>query len=253
MLTELCQSLCQDFGFDACFAFQKSGKILARFPDGSEDLGPVSHLVARNPSEVRFFRWDKLGSGHMCLLPLSTPIDQAECLVFAYPQAHWLQDLLKNRILPMHLNFWVSEQAAELRVSDREEDVHQLVRALAEKRAYARQLEAKVEDLSEMIVRIKQSEISLDQKVEKLEDIIRDQTKMFRQMAESYQTQFDEWEKSEREHIRMTVHMESRIAHLNAEVRRLQLTIANQNHKLRVKMAPQDIIQLKIEALRNKK
>jgi hypothetical protein len=251
MVDQLCRALCEDFGFLAGYGLGPHGEWLGSWPKTSPVLVEIQRQLAQGPTQaVRFFRLSQPPT-HLALLSLD-PAAQDEQLAyfaFSYPDTAWLQNLLKSRVLPMYLQFWIREHQAEKRLAARQKESEPLLAALAEKRAYARQLEQRVDQMDAMLLRLRQSELGLDQQVARLEELLREQSAAFHQLAQASQQQYEACEQSEREHIHQTVALESRLRQLALENARLRQQSGN---KPRIKLSANELIQLKMEARRGR-
>ncbi len=177
-------------------------------------------------NEIRFFRYqegDRPGRAskatrYLALIPISLKGVDFDFLGLIYQSQEHLQDLLKTRVLPMYLVFWLHQFSVSAKLRDPDAaGPKALQRALEEKRLYARQLEHKVKSLSDEIAKVKNAEVGLDQKAKQLERLLTDQGEEYRQLAEAYQSLFDELQDVQREFMETCVAFEHAVHDLERE------------------------------------
>ena len=196
-------------------------------------------------SEIRFFKYNDAGlSGkvtkYVALLPIDIEGLDFGFLGLIYENQDQFQELLKFRILPMYLVFYLFQALEESRMMQSEENGpgNKLLVALEEKRVYAQQLEMKVRALSREIDAIKNSEMSLDQKVEELSKLLEKQNKEYAELARAYQDLFDEAQAGQREMLQATVAFEHKILDMEVEKRRMKVAIRKLERGNKEKSAP---------------
>ena len=198
--------------------------------------------------EVRFFKYKRPShqeAQSLALLPIRLEEVPFHFMGLIYDDVSQFQSLLKLRVLPMHLLFWLHRLVTETKTSfGSKVDQQTILEALQEKRIYAKQLESKVSLLHEEIDRIKNSEMDLDQKVETLSQLVEKQHEDYELLAKSYQSLFEEHQQVQNEHLEACAYFEGKIFDLDQEKQALQARLAEaerHNHHGNTPLPPQQI------------
>ncbi|MDJ0839003.1 MAG: hypothetical protein QNK37_20955 [Acidobacteriota bacterium] len=203
-------------------------------------------------TEVRFFKLtgdEKTSAGnYLALLPVDMSHVNYNFLGLLYDSPDQLEKLLRFRIMPMYLIFYLHQLVAEARVRNADSGTQKaLLRALEEKRLYAQQLESKVKNLHSEIDRVKNAGLSLDQKVDKLTELLEHQNQEYGKLAESYQDLFGKLQEVESEFLNSSVAMECRIHDLEQDKKALETALADKTGS--VELVPRARIKQQEERL----
>jgi len=215
------QKITVDFHLEGCFLLDKhtdewvGDKPPENFRNYLRELfrtKPASYL-----SQIRFFKLKSDGANHpasfLALLPIELKHVNYNFLGLNYQSPDQLQELLRFRIMPMYLLFYLHQMIAEARVRNTEQAAGQktLLRALDEKRIYAQQLENKVKNLYSEIDNVKSAGLSQDQMIGELTRLVEERNKDYQELAESYQALFTEHQEVESDYLTSSIGFECRI------------------------------------------
>ena len=237
---DVTRQLSKEFNLQGSFLYRKSDKLWV----GSQPIDSFRNyleglFVSKESSyfnELRFFKYsepeqrgDTKVTRYLGLVPIEVNDVDFDFLGIIYEDPDNLQELLKFRILPMYLAFWLHRIVAESRVRHSDESHQQaLVEALEEKRLYAQQLETRVKDLSAEIEAIKNSEMGLDQKVSELGRLLEEHHNEYQGLAVAYQEIFNQMQALQNEYLSTSVDLEHKILDLEVERRRLRVKLRKQ-------------------------
>ena len=220
------RKIAESFGLPGCF-------LLARETDEwVGDMPPSSfrEFLAKQtreqPSpyfdEVRFFKLregkSESEAAFLALVPVAMSHVPYDLLGLMYHTQDQLQELLRFRVLPMYLIFYLHQMIAEARVRNADSTQQKaLLRALEEKRLYAAQLEKKLEHLSGEIDRVRSAEMTLDQRLAQLNALLDRQTEEHRELAAAYGDLFAKFQEAHNDHLQSSVGFETRLYELGLE------------------------------------
>jgi len=238
-IRKITRQISAEFKLLGCFLLNPSrGDWSGQKPGTAFQSYLTGLFKSKEPSyfqEIRFFKYHEAGgreagkaARYCALIPMEMEELEYKFVGIIYESQEQLQDLLKFRILPMYIVFWIHQFLAESKVRGSEGEPNHLLAALEEKRLYAQQLESRVKSLNAEIESIKNSEMGLDQKVEELSRILEEQGREYGQLAGAYQELFTDLQNVQNEYLQSAVTFEHKILDLEVEKRRLR----NQVRKL---------------------
>lgn len=232
---QLTQKICEEFQLQGCFLFHRETRQWEGDKPPATFRQYLNQLLDTKESsyfeEIRFFRMAetkvKSEGRYLALMPAHMEHAHFDFVGLIYKSPEQLQDLLKFRILPMYLVFYIDQITVETQAKQRLPKEQQvLVQALEEKRSYARQLESKVKTLASDIDRIKQSEMGLDQKVRALTKMLEIQNQEYLILANSYKEIFSDFQDAQTEFLTTFVSFEGQVTDLEAENNALKNKLA---------------------------
>ncbi len=239
--TAITHRIVREFQLKGCFLLNKDRHVWVGDKPTSTFRSYLSDLFTSKPTtyfnEIRFFKYSESNkkkdmnpvSKYLALIPIDLKEFDFQFLGIIYENPNQLQELLKFRILPMYLVFFLHQFLVESRIRrSGEEKQSQLLTALEEKRIYAQQLEHKVKSLHEEIENIKNSEMGLDQKVAELSRLLDRQSQEYQNFATAYQELFTEFQDVQNEFLTTSITLEHKILDLEVEKRRLKMALRKQ-------------------------
>jgi len=217
----------EEFELEGCFLHHRDSDRWAGNRPSDAFQRYLDNLFASKEStyfqEIRFFKYSEPSAQgaaralrYLALIPIHLEKIEFQFLGLIYRSQNQLQELLKLRVLPMYLVFWLHQFAIESRLR-RKQKSEALSRALDEKRLYAQQLEHKVKNLSQEIDKIKREGLSLDQRAKEMERLARERGEEYTRLAEAYQTLFADLEEMRREYMETAVGFDHAIYDLERE------------------------------------
>ncbi len=235
-IRNITRKIASEFNLAGCFLLNpKSGDWSGHKPGDTFQTYLTSLFTSKEPSyfnEIRFFKYNESGqekvARYCALIPMELEGLDFSFIGVIYHSQDQLQDLLKYRIFPMYLVFWVHQFMSESKLKEAGGEGSQLLAALEEKRIYAQQLESRVASLNAEIEAIKNSEMGLDQKVDELSRLLEEQGREYAGLATAYQELFNDIESVRNEYLESAVTFEHKILDLEVDKRRLK----NQVRKL---------------------
>jgi hypothetical protein len=232
---QLTRKICEEFQLQGCFLFHRETRQWEGDKPPATFRAYLNQLFDTKESsyfeEIRFFRLaeskTKTNSRFLALMPASLEHAHFNFIGLIYQSPEQLQELLKFRILPMYLIFYLDQITVETEAAARLPKEQQvLMQALEEKRSYARQLESRVKNLSSDIDKIKRSEMGLDQKVRELTKMLEMQNREYTVLVHAYQELFQDFQNSQTEFLQTFVAFEEQVNNLESE-----------NHAMKQKLA----------------
>ncbi len=225
------------FSLQGCFLLDEQAREWVGRQPPASFCELLAEQLRTKPStyfdEIRFFklsREQRTGeAAYLALLPVTMKHVPYRFLGLMYRTPEQLQELLRFRILPMYLTFYLHQMVAEARVRNAGEDKQKaLLRALEEKRLYAERLEHKVRNLTGEIDRVRNAEMGLDQKVARLSELLESQSREYQTLANAYRELFARFEEGQKEHLQSSVALEIRIHELEREKAGLMRALADE-------------------------
>lgn len=233
--THITRKITTLFDIDGCFLFNRhDNEWVGELPPSNFQNYLLEQYETKGEAyfaEVRFFKLaketKKTRASYLALVPMEINNVPYQFLGLIYRGQDQLQDLLRFRILPMYLIFYVHRLVAEARVRNAEDEGKPaaLVAALEENSLYAQQLENRVKSLNDEIERVKNAGMSAEEKVHALSALLDNQAREYQQLADSYQGMYEEIQKARNEHLQDAVGWEYRINDLERENAALQRAV----------------------------
>lgn len=224
-LEHLCIRIADEFQLLGCFMCgKKAEQWIGDRPPG--ELKPfLSRLFKmKKPdyfNEVRFFKFkedERKVVSYLALIPIEIQNIPYPFLGLIYENPDRLQELLRYRILPMYLTFFLRQGLAEQQaLINQGKDSTLLVEALEEKRLYAQALENRLKSLKGEIERVKQAEMSLDQKVLELSRLLDQQQESYSELADAYNNMFSEFQELQQDYLTTCVDFEQKVDDLQSQ------------------------------------
>lgn len=223
---KLTQKICDEFQLQGCFLFHKETRQWEGDKPPATFRQYLNQLFDTKESsyfeQIRFFRLAETKAAsdarYLALMPAHMAHAHFDFVGLLYQSPEQMQDLLKFRILPMYLIFYLDQITVEVEAIARLPKEQQvLMQALEEKRSYARQLESKVKHLADDVNRIKQSEMSLDQKVRELSKMLDKQNNEYEVLVRAYQDLFEDHQSSQTEFLQTFVAFEEKVNDLESQ------------------------------------
>jgi len=254
---ELADLMKKEFGFSICFLCDRQGeKMVLSSGDTSYDfkgflIGRLREKEDAYFSGVRFFRYrspSSQESEHLALIPIEMEHVPFVFLGFVYARIEFLDHLMKSRLLPAYLTYWLKNIVAERELSsENEESVRRLVIALEEKRQYTNTLEHKVADLKKKIEDIQTAKGGKDVELFALRELLEEQFVEYQKLVAEYRSLFSDHETLEKEYLSAIVSFETQLYQVSTrdsgvegeEIQRLSM----ENSKLKQDLIASEALQ----------
>ena len=236
--------LVEDFQLEACFLLnrEKQKWVGGQPPQAFRSF--LAELFKTKPAayfeEIRFFKFNeddkkeksRKVTRYLALIPLGLKDVNFHFLGLIYQNQDQLQELLKFRIMPMYLQFWLHQYVLMARVRAKDDRSTELVEALEEKRIYAQRLERRVKSLNREIAHIREAELDLDQKVAELSRMLEEQGREYNELAGSYKNLFEDYQEVQTQQLQDSVAFEKTIYGLEIELNNLTAELRNNEQAL---------------------
>lgn len=260
-LLTVVQNITSEFDVEGCFLFDPDRESWITDLEDQSLRNFLAEQIRKRGiqyfSELRFFRFSDAARGtikHLALIPLGIPDFGFSFLGLVYRNTEQLQEMLRYRVLPMYLINSIHQVRTAMTLPDEMgEKAAVLVKALEEKRTYARQLEHRVSALKSQIDQIKASEMSLDQKVLAMTKLLDEQQQEYHSLSQAYSNLFSDFQTIHQQYLASCVHFEQSIHELDLQknelLKRLDGSPEEQTGRVRVA----EHVALKAEAERARK
>jgi len=242
------QKIARSFDLPGCFLLSREqGEWVGHQPPRSFREFLAEQMRTRPATyfdAVRFFKLSRehlVGeAAYMALMPIKLAHVPYQFLGLMYGSPDKLQELLRFRILPMYLLFYLHQMVAEARVRNAASTNQKaLLRALEEKRLYASQLEQKVRNLNGELDRLSTAEMSMDQKLAQMRALLESHARDYTELTEAYRELYQNFEESQREQLESAVALEIRLHELERERDSLRRALADTHGE---SLVPRDMV-----------
>jgi len=249
------RKIAESFGLQGCFLLaRETDEWVGDKPPSSfrDFLGKqMRERASTYFDEVRFFKLTEAKgesqAAFLALLPITLKHVPYEFLGLMYETPDQLQELLRFRVLPMYLIFYLHQMVAEARVRNADSTQQKaLLRALEEKRLYAAQLEKKLQHMAGEIDRVRNAEMTRDQRLTRLNALLDRQTEEQRELATAYQELFSRYQDAEKDYLQSSVGLETRIYELERERRALNRVLGERHGEGLVPRERLEIVEEKL-------